>query len=83
VKLTHKLADCIYEIHSHSSFYYSKYLCACNTADFGRIVVRIGRRKFTGRAVVGYSGVEYEAVVYEFHAGILVSRSIEIVKEQW
>ena len=49
----------------------------------GKIIVRIGERKFYDPAIVGYSGQEYEAVVYEFQSGKLISRSIETVEEKW
>lgn len=49
----------------------------------GKIIVRIGKRTFLSKRDHGSSGVEYEAVVYEFHAGKLVSRSIETVTDRW
>ena len=49
----------------------------------GRVVVRISKRNFFDADRVGYSGQIYEAVVYVFLAGKLISRSIEIVEERW
>ncbi|QFT54213.1 hypothetical protein [Microbulbifer sp. THAF38] len=49
----------------------------------GKIIVRIGERTFLSPKEHGLSGVEYEAVVYDFHSGKLVSRSIETITNRW
>ena len=49
----------------------------------GKINVRIGERKFFDTKATGLSGVQFEAVVYEFQSGELASRSIEIVEVRW
>jgi len=48
----------------------------------GTIVVRISKRKYFP-TVDNYSSIEYEAVVYRFQEGQLVSRSIDVIREQW
>jgi len=49
----------------------------------GNINVRISARKYFSIKTDGFSGREYQAVVYRFNAGKLVSRSIETITERW
>ncbi len=49
----------------------------------GNINVRIGPRKYYDTKTTGLSGYEFEAVVYEFHLGELLSREIKMVQFLW
>jgi len=49
----------------------------------GNINIRISARKYFSIKTDGFSGLEYQAVVYNFTAGKLVSRSIETITERW
>jgi hypothetical protein len=49
----------------------------------GKITIRISKRNYLKSETTGHSGVEYEAIVYEFQKGKLVSRKIETVTKRW
>ena len=49
----------------------------------GNINVRISARNYFSIKTDGFSGREYQAVVYSFNAGKLVSRSIETITDRW
>lgn len=49
----------------------------------GKINVRIGERKWFESNAMERSSVIFEAVVYEFQSGELVSRKIEMVEQAW
>jgi hypothetical protein len=49
----------------------------------GPITIRVGERKYFSSEKKGHSGVKFEAILYQFKAGILVSREIKTIERRW
>jgi len=49
----------------------------------GSIKIRISARKYFSEEKDGFSAMEYQAVIYRFESGKLVTRSIDTITEQW